>query len=116
MTTTSNEKGNEKLEKLEGTIGSYNPLKTCGVLFTRHPVTLAVEKYFFHVSKLIISEVEIKDIQVGMFVRFLVSEVPPKSGTGNFPHATHVELYIQNPATVAGLEALSGSTSPEVSQ
>src|ERR1700731_139094 len=105
MTTTSN-------EKLKGMIGSYNPAKTCGVLFTRNNVTMAVEKYFFHVARLIISEVDIVDIQVGMFVRFRVSEVRPKPG--NFPHAIDVELFLENPALASVMDTLAGK--PEVSQ
>ena len=107
MTTTSN-------EKLEGVIGSYNPAKTCGVLFTRNNVTMAVDKYFFHVARLIISEVDIPDITIGMFVRFRVSEVSPKPG--NFRHAIDVELFIQNSALAGAMDALVGKTSTEVSQ
>ncbi|HXM97161.1 MAG TPA: hypothetical protein VN982_01665 [Candidatus Dormibacteraeota bacterium] len=104
MTTTSNATSNEKLE---GLVGSYNPAKTCGVLFTRNNVTMAVEKYFFHIARLIISEVDITNIQVGMFVRFRASEVPPSPG--NFRHAIDVELFVQNPTLVGATNALAGA-------
>ncbi len=94
-------------QQYEGLVTFFNPDKNFGFITSRE-ASGKIRQFFFHAARLVNCEVEIKDIEIGMFARFYESSAAPKPG--NYPYAVEIELYEERPALVAGLEALSGPT------
>ncbi|SRR6266571_3512202 len=92
-------------QQYEGLVTFFNPDKNFGFITSRE-ASGKIRQFFFHAARLTSCEVEIKDIEIGMFARFYESKVPAKPG--NYPYAINIEIYKENPALL-GLAALSSN-------
>lgn len=91
-------------KQMQGTIVHISP-KGFGFIQTRDGNNLL--NYYFHTSRIVLCECEIKNIAVGMFAKFAVSPIPPKRPDGA-PYATNVEIYFRDPSIDAASSALAG--------
>jgi hypothetical protein len=64
-------------------------------------------KFFAHFTRITRSDVDPKDLKVGMFARFIPSSVPPKKA-GDAPYVATVEIYHQDPNLAAASDILAG--------
>jgi cold shock CspA family protein len=99
--------------RLTGTISYYNPnpSNSYGFISTKIPsgAGFIIDKYFFHLSRVVQSEVDESEIQAGLRVEFDVSDRPTKPGRDR----AAIDIYIfakldSTPVTAAVAEALSG--------
>ena len=98
--------------KYIGSITHFDPKRGYGFLSSRQ-ADGQVLTFFFHVARVVFSQVEPSEIRVGHFARF-ISGGRPKSG-GNTA-AWEVEIFIEHPHTLearSGVEQLAGKSEPK---
>jgi hypothetical protein len=76
-------------QNFEGYITLFTASRQIGTISSRD-ANGKIRQFFFHTARIISSDVELRDVGVGMFVRFDISTVPVKQG--NLPTAINIEL------------------------
>lgn len=89
----------------KGTIIFWNEKKNFGFISRR--TGNLIEKFFFHGTRVTLSEIDPAEIKAGNFVRFNISPLAPKR-EGDSRYAIDVQIFKQDPNL---LEASAG-TSP----
>lgn len=101
----------EDMQK-HGTVIYWDARKGFGFVATRTDNLL--EKFFLHVSRISLSELDSAEIQPGHFVRFDVSTVPPKKD-GYLRFAVNAEVYKKDPNLLIEANAASPLAGTETS-
>lgn len=98
--------------RLTGTISYYNPnlANPFGFISVKIPsgAGFIINKYFFHWSRVVKSEIEENQIEKGCVVEFSISDRPSKPGRD--PVAVDIHIFAKpSPATIAAVTiVLSG--------
>jgi hypothetical protein len=100
--------------RLSGVISFYdpNPKNPFGFIAEKIPsgAGFIINKYFFHASRIIQSEIDETDIQKGCPVTFELSDRPPKPGRDRA--AVKIHIFAKPVPVTAGIDdALAGKVS-----
>ena len=105
-------KSDQMNQQRVGTVVHFSPERSFGFISSRIEGTAMLEKFFFHVSRIVFSEIEISKIPIGAFARFYPSTQAPKR-PNDAKYAMDVQIF-KSEASAAAAELAASTSATEV--
>jgi|GEM_PF-4093364 len=94
-----------------GNVVYFSPDRSFGFISSRIENTAKLEKFFFHVSRIVFSEIEVPKIPIGAYVRFYPSDQPTKRPNDS-KYAIDVQVYRDENSASNAATALVAASQP----